>query len=265
MKKFLAIMLAVLLLLCVTACKKDDTASTNPNETEELEEGEVMEYNEFQYAVNEFGDYEIVGYTYGGLELRTVDVPAQIDGRPVTGIGFEAFKSFKTIQAVNIPASVTYIADYAFYACDALTAITLPDSITTIGKGAFEKCPNLAAVKLSAKLTEIDDFAFLDCPKLTGVTLPEGLLTIGNGAFKNCDALTAITIPTSVTKIGSGAFADCGLLTTVVALGDVNQLGDGIFANAASDMKLTVKAGSALEAYAKKWYYPIAEAPTPAA
>ena len=126
MKKFLAIMLAALLLLCFVGCKKNDEDTNAADDDENLEGIEELVYNNFVYDVNEDGDYEIIGFRYNDTVAIDVTVPAIIEGREVTGIAADAFKACKTIKSVTIPEGITYIGNYAFYDCDALAAVTMP-------------------------------------------------------------------------------------------------------------------------------------------
>ncbi len=263
MKKFLAIMLAVLMLLCLFACGKEEDSNLTDNEGAVKEEELV--YNNFVYDTNAEGTFEIVGYRYNGIAAIDITVPAQIDGRPVTGIGQDAFKAFKTIQSVTLPASITYIAPYAFYDCDALTAITIPAKVKNIGEGAFMGCDNLNTVNLVQGLEDIGNFAFKDCAKLTALTLPYGIKTIGDGAFWNCDALDKITIPTTVSKLGTGAFYDCGALAEAKVEGGVNQIGDIVFENAAPNLQVSVKENTPFHEYAEKNGYQVKLIPEPVA
>ena len=68
MKKFLAIILAAVLLLCLVGCKKEEEANA-AGDDEELHGIEELVYNNFVYDVNEEGDYELVPYyPAGGTE-----------------------------------------------------------------------------------------------------------------------------------------------------------------------------------------------------
>ncbi len=136
-----------------------------------------------------FGDFT---YTDDGTSITITDypegavgpaeIPAMIDGKPVTSIGY----------------------DYAFLNCSALISVTIPSSVTSIGSRAFFNCNSLTSVTIPSSVTSIGDLVFLNCSSLTSVTIPEGLTSIGQGAFVNCSALTSVTIPSSVTSIGDG-------------------------------------------------------------
>lgn len=216
MKKLLAMILAVLLLASLVACGKDETVTVNANDNTLTEK--VQTEGNFLYEVGEDGNYEIVGYSYTGIEMQDVEIPSIIggdDGRPVTAIAEKAFDSAQNIQSVKIPETVVSIGNYAFYDCNGITEIEIPASVVKLGKGAFEHCSALAKVTLQKGLLDIELSAFANCDALTDIVLPEGLLTIGGGAFRECDALKEITIPSSVIYLGDAAFYGCDLLEKV--------------------------------------------------
>ena len=98
---------------------------------------------------------------------ETVEVPAEIDGKPVT-----------VIDAT------------AFYGLD-VTAVTIPEGVTEIRSGAFWHCAKLASVKLPSTLTSIAAHAFEDCPALESLTIPESVKAIGASAFTDTPWLEA--------------------------------------------------------------------------
>ena len=250
MKKILALALAALLLVSLVACGENDDNTDAPKESEAVEEKNI--YNNFTYDVNGEGNYDITGYVYTGADLLDIEIPAEINGRPVTGIGKEAFKACTTIKSVVIPESGTYISKYAFCDCDSLTAISIPKSVTVIGMGAFQNCSALESVTLTDSIVTIEDFAFLNCEKLAEIELFENLVTIGSSAFEGCKALTEITIPTTVTKLGDCAFYKCSALADVTALGTkLTNIGKIAFHQCASSLTLVVTEESAMALYAE--------------
>ena len=228
MKKIIALALALILALSIMGCTKNKEESSELNE-EELIVEEVLTYGDFEYAVNDDGDFEIIGYTYSGADQKAVEIPASIDGRPVTGIGADAFKAITSMNAVTIPSSIEYIDDFAFYGCTSLTTLEIPDSVTYIGTGAFWGCSEVTTLTLSKALKTLGDYAFWNCEKITAIALPETLETIGEGAFWNCMAITTVTIPASVKSVGRGAFIYCEALTAAEFKSATVEIGEGAF------------------------------------
>ncbi len=140
----------------------------------------------------------------------SVEIPAEIDGYPVTSIGSYAFDGCNRLASVTIPSSVASIGSFAFAYCTGLTGITIPETVASIGSHTF-----------------------IGCTRLTGVTLQQGLTIIADSMFSSCIALAAVTIPSSVTSIGDYAFSGCSSLTTAIFLGDAPTLHGEVFGDTA--------------------------------
>ncbi len=69
-----------------------------------------------------------------------VEIPATLDGYPVTAIGERAFEGNTHLAAVIVPDGVITVDWFAFYGCSALFDITLPASVSTIGHAVFDGC-----------------------------------------------------------------------------------------------------------------------------
>ena len=132
-----------------------------------------------------------------------ITIPSEIDGKPVTSIGGDAFRD-----------------------CTGLTSITIPNSVTSIGTWAFVYCTGLTSITLGNSVTSIGGYAFCGCAGLTSITIPNSVTSIGSGAFGGCNSLTSITIPNSVTSIGDGAFTGCSGLTSINVASDNNYYSD---------------------------------------
>ena len=205
-----------------------------------------------------------------------ITIPSEIDGKPVTSIGYKAFEDCTGLTSITIPNSVTRIASWAFYYCTGLTSITIPDSVTSIGDWAFYRCTGLTSITIPNSVTSIGDLAFEDCTGLTSInvasdnnyysgnsgvlfnkektelirypegksetsyTIPNSVTRIGYGAFYGCTGLTSITIPSSVTSIGEGAFEDCTGLTSITLGNSVTSIERWAFGHCTGLTSITI-------------------------
>jgi Flp pilus assembly protein protease CpaA len=187
-------------------------------------------------AAATFGDFtytddgtSITITEYSNYATETVEIPAVINGMPVTGIGDSVFTFRSALTSVTIPDSVTSIGHAAFQACSGLANITIPDSVIYIGRSAFASCSGLTSITIPNNVTYILDYTFGGCSGLSSITIPSSVTTIGDAAFFGCSGLTSITISNSVTTIGSFAFSRCSSLTSVTIPGSVTSIGNGAF------------------------------------
>jgi hypothetical protein len=105
----------------------------------------------FNYESDGTNGLIITGYTG---TARDVIIPAGIDGRAVTGIGYNAFAG-KQLTGVTIPNSVTSIGESAFE-YNELTTVTIPNSVTSIGEFTFGN-NQLTSVTIGAGVALEDD------------------------------------------------------------------------------------------------------------
>ena len=158
--------------------------------------------------------YRVVGDTveitdYPTTEVGGVDIPAEIDGKPVTSIGEYAFAGCDGLTSITVPEGVTILNFRAFRNCPSLITISLPSSLDVIGEEAFFGCVELISVRILGGVTTIGRYAFSDCHDLASVTIPSSVTSISNYAFRNCIALVSITIPSNVTTLSYSAFRGC--------------------------------------------------------
>ena len=72
-----------------------------------------------------------------------LEIPATIEGYPVTSIGAWAFYRCSALTSITIQDGVASIGNYAFYYCSSLTSITIPSNVVSIGKGTFSGCTDV--------------------------------------------------------------------------------------------------------------------------
>ena len=162
----------------------------------------------------------ITGYTGPG---GNVDIPANIDGLPVTAIGGVAFMGNTNLAAITIPDTVTNMEDGlafmasasgAFSFCSGLTNVVIGNHVVYIGAATFAYCTRLTRVSIPDSLTTLGLAAFDDCQSLTNVTLPAGLTTIGDYAFQDCVSLAGVYFKGNApTWVGGSVFSGSSNVT----------------------------------------------------
>ena len=167
---------------------------------------------------------------YKGM-ASSLEIPAQIEGLPVTAIGDDAFAYCWSLEEVILPNSVTSIGDRAFEYSN-IKSITIPNSVTHIGNSAFYDCTCLTGVNISNCATEISDYMFEGCTSLTDITVPDSVKNIGGSAFAGCTSLTSVTIGSGVTEIGY-IFDDCTSLAKITIPDNIASIGMGTFSETA--------------------------------
>ena len=191
----------------------------------------------FEYEVKDDGTVSIAIYT--GKETD-VTIPETIEGKKVTGIGNDVFRSCTSLQQITIPDGVTSIGEFAFSGCSSLTQITIPDSVTSISGGAFYGCKALQQITIPDSVTSIGSEAFYGCKALQQITIPDSVTSIGSEAFRSCTSLQQITIPNSVTSIGEYAFKGCEALQQITIPNSVTSIGDHAFEDCKALQQITI-------------------------
>lgn len=203
------------------------------------------------YKIN--SDNTAVTITACDEAVTEVEIPAEIDGLPVTSIGDSAFSGCKSLTDITIPDSVITIGEGAFFLCEKLTGITIPESVTSIGNSAFSYCESLTSINVNENnknycsvdgiLFNKDKTALIQYPQGktdTLYTIPDGVTNIGYGAFHSCKSLTSITIPEGVTSIDKWAFYRCSGLTGMTIPDSVTTIDDSAFEYCSSLTDITI-------------------------
>lgn len=79
-------------------------------------------------------------------QVKTVLIPALVDGIPVVSIDKGAFENADEVETVTIEEGLLSIGKEAFKDCVALTEVSLPTSITDIASNAFDGCVVLKTI-----------------------------------------------------------------------------------------------------------------------
>lgn len=221
MKKFLCLILLIVLCLGLTSCKK------TPANKEDLTSKNVSSEEYFEWD----GTW-IVGYTELGLKQTELVIPAECElvmglkentalkslsfANPDTNISSSAFINCTNLVNVELPANLSEIPDGVFYCCSSLKSIVIPEGVTEIGSSAFFECTSLEKVEFKGeKVKNIELKAFYKCSALKEIDLPDELETIENYTFEECVALNKVDLGKNLKSVGSSAFRKCASLKTV--------------------------------------------------
>ncbi len=108
--------------------------------------------NKIVYTLNSAG----TAYTVTGYEEGIVDavIESSIDGKPVTTINQNVFKTAATLKSVMIPASVTTMGNSIFQDNKSLEIVTFEDGDQPLAMGGwtFNGCTNIKEIVMPARL-----------------------------------------------------------------------------------------------------------------
>lgn len=190
---------------------------------------ELLASSDFVYRENEDGSITITGYT--GLEKNIV-IPDQIDGKTVSVLGENSFRTMKNLVSVVIPDTV-HTMDMAFVDCSSLESVSIGDGVTSMN-GAFKNCvalktvvggenvqmlcetfENCTALESATVYSKVQSCvsAFKGCASLKSAVVENGVDTLSR-TFENCTSLESITLPESV-KYAPSAFENCTSLKKI--------------------------------------------------
>lgn len=226
----------------------------------------------FEYEKGKSGVI-VTGFTG---EPKAIIIPDEIDGYPVTEIGYNAFFGCDALTEITLPKSVISIGDMAFSGCNSLVRIELPDGLTAIGDSAFDGCSSLTLINIPESTVFIGGSAFKDCNLLTQIALPKGVTSIRMDTFFGCSSLTDISvdpdnaaycsvdgilytkdmkelvaypagktdkvfdIPEKVVSVNGMAFRDCSSLTEIKIPESVTSIADNKFSDCSSLTEISV-------------------------
>lgn len=172
--------------------------------------------NKIVYTLNSAG----TAYTVTGFEEGIVDavIESSIDGKPVTTINQNVFKTAATLKSVMIPASVTTMGNSIFQNNKSLEIVTFEDGDQPLAMGGwtFNGCTNIKEILLPARLSAFGNTSnFNGCTSLSKVTFGEGckLSDLKQSTFTGCTALEEIDLSPlkSIKTLPASIFKNSGL------------------------------------------------------
>lgn len=139
--------------------------------------------------------------------IEAVDIPDS-----VTVVPASLFSGCASLKKIKLSASLRSIPDRLFEGCSSLEKIIMPPEIDSIGRAAFSGCSSLKSIPFRAGLTELSEDVFSYCTSLTSLIVPDTVERIKSGAAADCTKLAAVVLPSSLKTLEAGAFAGCSSL-----------------------------------------------------
>ena len=203
MKKFIALMLALMLAMLCVACGGEEnpvttgtnkpnnqtptttTTGTPPEQERVVSLEEVMNHpvspeSDFLCAEDENGD--LILRKYLG-EDDIVVIPETIDGKPIAKIAKFALSHENKIRGIRFSSSIREIDEMAFTHNTYLQCVVFGSGMEVVGQAAFQSCVQLKEVIVNEGLKTIKGYAFSGCTAMKEVTLPDSLETIEMAGF----------------------------------------------------------------------------------
>ena len=269
MKKLLALILVLSILLCAFISCDSSNGENVLDETDKLTEAdsEKNDKGTSEHVCREVIKAEVIdGYlwiTYSDNVNAPVNVgrvSADNSEAEAGALGFYLLSdgtycafgnNYKELESIDIPAeyngrAVTEICGRAFEGATKLKNINIPSSIDTIGSLAFSGCSSLQKIKIGDGVQNIDTTIFEGCNSLSAIEVSES-----NQFYKSVDGVLydksgsvlvlypmgrteiGFTVGNGVTTINSGAFYGSINLTSVFISNTVKEIGANAFKNCA--------------------------------
>lgn len=162
--------------------------------------------------------------------------------KTVTSLANYAFRDIQ-ISSLTLPDGLTTIGDSAFYNSfitnECAKTVTIPYTVTTIGRSAFEGDICLTKIEITdteqfpSKLTTVGDYAFKGSG-ITSFSFPASVTTTGKSyynLFENCYSLKKVEFAEGIklTEINKQLFTNCTVLETVIIPEGIKQIGENAF------------------------------------
>ena len=188
MKKFLSLLLTVMMLLGCLPAMAEDAADWKINKTTQL-----------------------VARKSAAKKVDHIVVPAEVDGVAVRGLEYMCFNMYKNFKQLTLPGSAVMLDRSTTRDLPNLETVELGDSLIVIREGNFTNLPKLTSVVLPASVALVHS-SFNKCASLTSITF-EGVcpVFVAEGSYDLFTELPAdcvIYVPDDQVDAYKAALAD---------------------------------------------------------
>lgn len=237
MKKTLAIMLALIMVLAMVPALADDPPTSgycggdaNADKIDTITGTTWVYGKQTNFSID---IYKNVSWRLDENETGTYTLTLSGSGVMADYLAGKVrpWKDYaERITKLVVENGVSSIGSRTCYGFTALTEVVLADTVTDIGEYSFSGCTALSSIDLS-NVTSIRANAMRADTALSAITLSPNLKVIGYQAFRDSGAgNSSISIPASVTEIGFGAFSGAKF-TNALNLPNVEKVGAFAFSN----------------------------------
>lgn len=250
--RFQKIIITIIISLVLIGLRRNVFAADKYNSTSNVN-GVTANW---EYKLNSSNQIEDLKCTNSEELKGDIIIPSTIDGKTVTSIGMDGFKSATSITGVTFPDSIKKIELWAFIGCTSLSKVDF-GSVEKIAEKAFQDCTSLTKITIPKTLNKgTSGSPFLGCNNLKNIEFEDGI-TIIPDYICGSTPIEEITVPNSVKEIGIWAFSNCTSLKKITILDNVEKM-DGDWYNYIFDKhnpELTVYCykDSAAAKYAEKF------------
>ena len=267
MKKLIALLLSIVMVMSLAACGADESAAKDDEEKKETVQsdsqnnssvsGEISVENLMNHPASPEEDFEVMALSDTTCSLSAylgddeiVVFPKTVQGKKITEISAYCFRNTPTVKAIRLSDSVETIGTATFSFNENIEIVVFGSGVKTLGESAFMQAEGIREVVMNDGLEVIGPNCFQSCsiPKLEipgtvkefgqmafvwsdlqEVVLGDGLTQLGSSAFTGCSQLNAVVVPESLNRINGGAFAMCAALTSIYIPDGVKEIEDGAF------------------------------------
>lgn len=258
MKRYLAWVFALLMLLSLCACENDSEQKGAQVQDTQGTDSVVSQSAGLEFESNGDGTCTLVGigsYTRAELVISGTS-PA---GEAITAIGEAAFMGCTSIEKLTISGAELTVHSGAFFECANLSEVTIKNSTLNLEYSVFDET-SVETVQIENSTVNAGEEAFYT-DSLVGITIKDSTVNFGDGAIFS-DTLVSITAQSSTVvfegagyypnlqeimftncdvTIGNDVFGFSDSLTTLIVEGGSVEIGEQAFESCQSLTALTLK------------------------